>query len=389
MLHYINDIVLNRTSLLTLPKNLLNKILNYLSINDILKLFLLSREAKNIFDTIVWQGLYNRTQDNTDKITNNTKMSHDWKQLLKETKDIEMQYGFKKNPRIKSTTTIKPPIRRTLSQAKLSMKPQLEIIRTMSSPRTITEMNLLQTKKNIITNNKLNDDKYPLKYLSQGFNKEKKLVNIVNLEANDMNAQPNFKSNRNIFNKTNKNNPTDLMIKKSITKISTVPKINSVHTKTRNKINTLPKATASSRIKMDFSADSASLKCNEISVDDLVKRTLESINDTKDIFDCKFNWLDGLSSSDDGDLPEKYDKLSLSNKYKASRPSMLDNSKFPTNVESTILRSSSDQTLDDLSSWQAARLKAMKSSEILRTISTNKNVKSTIPRKFVGHRKRS
>ncbi|KAG7203435.1 hypothetical protein KM043_013501 [Ampulex compressa] len=76
----------NRNTLLTLPKSVIRNLINYLSLNDIVKLSLLSHVANLVFDdNSVWEVLYERCKKTSvSKQERFYGMAYGWKQLFKD-----------------------------------------------------------------------------------------------------------------------------------------------------------------------------------------------------------------------------------------------------------------------------------------------------------------
>ncbi|KAK9308576.1 hypothetical protein QLX08_001443 [Tetragonisca angustula] len=96
LLKHIRNITSGKNTLLTLPRCLINKLIKYLTVQDIIILRSLSRVSKEIFDdNHVWETLYKKYSPITRNKYDELRITCDWKQLFQLAKIQELTYDQK------------------------------------------------------------------------------------------------------------------------------------------------------------------------------------------------------------------------------------------------------------------------------------------------------
>ncbi|XP_071856213.1 uncharacterized protein [Bombus fervidus] len=96
LLKHVRNITSGRNTLLTLPRCLINKLIKYLSVQDIIKLTSLSRVSKEIFDdNCVWETLYKKYRPLTRNRYDGFNTTYNWKQLFQLAQAQESTYDQK------------------------------------------------------------------------------------------------------------------------------------------------------------------------------------------------------------------------------------------------------------------------------------------------------
>lgn len=350
----MRNIASGRNTLLTLPKCLINKLIKYLTVKDIIKLTSLSHISKEIFDdNFVWEALYKKYNPLKKYKYENLYIPCNWKQLfqLEQVEIFEQKMNrprttarqklvnskiettMKGNPKIenlaKANTKIENSVKVSTSNTKITSKfAPLESQITKKDTNRKKNINTLSRK---LSDNYLNEPTIEKEKVTS----EKKTPILKSLQTI---GQKNIKilRDQSIINKLESKRETDnkdlISNKTSEIKMNKFQnKVKKIDTKTSNvsikmmddKINnTKPKSTPTPKVKTneksvtpklkakgktkkvgqskstilsttsDLLIDNSAVKDDSFDLADLIEASLKSIRSPRSIFDYNFSCID-------------------------------------------------------------------------------------------------
>ncbi|XP_053994025.1 uncharacterized protein LOC128884578 [Hylaeus volcanicus] len=365
--HVRNIAVGQRNTLLTLPRNLIDRLVGYLTVNDIVKLVSLSHVAKEIFShNSVWETLYKKYKPLMKR--KNEKLhatTHDWKQLFqleqigglmnepkvpharlapKQTKtNLRLEDSSKHyNTNSRGSTKIVPSL--IQSSKKLSEETRRKAVQNPISKKTSdirldrsiigNEKNVLEKKVPIIKSLQLAGKK------STKVTKDQSKYVAKNESKRDVENRQSF-TGKVVEVKSNRSQNTQIKIRKSDTKISSTSvemiegksstgKLSNLQqskalrieksasstltdqSKSKAKIKTKKVTQSKSTIlntSTALAADYSSIRDDRPDLADLIEACLKNSRCPRSIFDYNGSCFDKPKSCGDGKAPEEYRQI--------------------------------------------------------------------------------
>ncbi|XP_043800168.1 putative leucine-rich repeat-containing protein DDB_G0290503 [Apis laboriosa] len=353
-LKHVRNITSGRNTLLTLPKCLINKLIKYLTVKDIIKLTSLSHISKEIFDdNFVWEALYKKYNPLKKYKYENLYIPCNWKQLFQleqveifeqkmnrprttarqKSVNSKIETTMKGNPKIenlaKANTKIENSIKVSTSNTKITSK--FAPLENQIAKKDTNRKKNINTLSRKLSDNYLNEPTIEKEKVTS----EKKTPIIKSLQTI---GQKNIKilRDQSIINKLESKRETDnkdlISNKTSEIKMNKFQnKVKKIDTKTSNvsikmmddKVNnTKPKSTPTPKIKTneksvtpklkskgktkkigqskstilsttsDLLIDNSAVKDDSFDLADLIEASLKSIRSPRSMFDYNFSCID-------------------------------------------------------------------------------------------------